>query len=165
MPAPKGPFVGVTRNHRTWSARLYIDRVAHDVGPWPTAEEAAIARDRAILYFGVDNALVRPRASKKLGPASPDELVRLGRMRCRDLLRRQNTTGYTGVVAQNGGRSFVARLRTDAGDESLGYWSTAREAAIARDRRSYVRPPRAPREQDWRADTSVCGRTGARSSP
>jgi hypothetical protein len=55
---------------------LKVDGVRHWLGKWPTRKEALIARDRALLHFGVDKPLAFPRESRRLGPISPEDLRR-----------------------------------------------------------------------------------------
>ncbi|NUP05391.1 MAG: hypothetical protein HOW73_04950 [Polyangiaceae bacterium] len=126
--------MGVTRAARTWNARLYIERVPYLLGSWPTAKEAAIARDRAILHFGLDHALAFPRDAKRLGPATPEALAKAGRALCRAVNKRKNASGYTGVVSMRGGAAFEARVLFGGQMQHLGQYKTARDAAIARDR-------------------------------
>jgi hypothetical protein len=99
------------------------------LGSWPSKRAADVARDRAILYFGLNRPLRLPKVSTKLGPASPAELVRLARMRTRN---KDYASPYFGVTPSAGlwrvsvyHHGQVTRVSGYASDE---------EAAVAYDR-------------------------------
>lgn len=99
----------------------------HSLGRWATQKEAMIARDRAILHFGLDLPLAHPRESKKLGPASPEELRGL----VRDQVRDDQASRYTGVYWHPTKGSWYAQVRVDGLQISLGVYPEDEEEAAA----------------------------------
>lgn len=100
-------------------------------GSWPTAREAAVARDRLVLHHGLDVELNHPQLSRRLGPASADDLHRVLQA------ERSPKSRFRGVAPseRSGGRCvWVASLYAAGDCWSLGTWPTEREAAIAVDR-------------------------------
>jgi hypothetical protein len=78
-------------------------------GTWSSAEEAALARDRAILHLGLGCPLNFPDRAKKLGPASPLELQKQAHVTRK---RSQGAIPYVGVSRATEGLSgYVARVR------------------------------------------------------
>lgn len=100
-----------------------------DLGCWPTAAAAALARDRALLHLGEPGHLSQPKRAAAAGAASPSELLRQSRV------RRLGTgkAGYRGVVELSNG-TFRAALAYRGERHDLGCWPTASAAALARDR-------------------------------
>ena len=102
-------------------------------GSWPTAHEAAIARDRALLHFDpIAERLNLPRESRALGPASPHELQRAAQ------LQRKRAAGeasrYLGVTFVPDGGNWRAIVHAHGKKYDVGGYPTERDAAIARDR-------------------------------
>ena len=67
------------------------------LGLWKAELDAAVARDRGALFFGLETRLNVARISKSLGPASPEELRALA---VRKGKAEQNASPYAGVVAK-----------------------------------------------------------------
>lgn len=65
-------------------------------GSWLTPQEAAVARDRVILFLGLDTPLQFPEQSKELGPASAEEMRLLARRAGKDA--RGTSSRYYGVI-------------------------------------------------------------------
>lgn len=123
-------YVGVSFEPRTrrYAATLYRDGRSHVLGRWPTARQGAIARDRAILHFGDDRPLQVPRASRRLGAASPDEL------RHEAVLKVVNNTasGMFGVSPY--GSAWSANVSWQRRQIFVGQFESKEEAGIAHDR-------------------------------
>ena len=98
----------------------------HNLGSWPTARLAAVARDRAAMFLGIDEwPLNVPEESRRLGPCAPSDLARAALLR---------TKRFIGV-------SFHAKPRTWAAHVELGGikclvtgFHEEEDAAVARDR-------------------------------
>jgi hypothetical protein len=107
--APEGAFAFLSVGGR----RLQLGR-------WATKREAAVARDRAALNFGLDARLNFPRASRALGPASPEELRRIAHSRrgrkdrgCPYIgVKRAQASGWNAALNVNGTRYHLGRLPT-----------------------------------------------------
>jgi hypothetical protein len=128
-------FIGVTRGDTTGKFRawLKIEGKTINVGLWDRERDAAIARDRAVLHFGVANARLNlARASKKLGPASPAALVSLARKRGK--AKSGASSQYIGVTWDSRRRRWAAFLRV--GDEHvlIARFHEEKDAAVAYDR-------------------------------
>jgi hypothetical protein len=78
------------------------------LGSWREEREAAIACDRAVLFFGLPRALNLPRASPKLGPASPKELVRAARQKKK---AEASASPFFGVVRDSLHSRWVAYIK------------------------------------------------------
>src|SRR6266700_638178 len=101
-------FLG-TRFHftsRRYTAYLRVDDRLIHLGRWNRATDAAIARDRAILFFGKRIPLQVPSKSRKLGPASPEELRRLG-----ILSRKRADRNFVGVHFDRKSGHWIASVR------------------------------------------------------
>jgi len=77
----------------------YLGRVPaggknHSTGTWSDERDAAIALDRAILHFELDEPLNFPAESRRLGPLSPDDLRREALHKGK---AERNTSRYFGV--------------------------------------------------------------------
>lgn len=116
---------------RRYSAQLFLPgRKFSSLGTWSTQREADIARDRAILYLGLDRPLRLPRASKRLGPASPVEL----RGRARMIRKaRECSCKFIGVFRKQENR-WAAEVISEGKTHSVGTFDNPRDAAVARDR-------------------------------
>src|SRR6266542_1177388 len=79
----------------SYHARVYFEGRSCHVGAWPTEKQAAIARDRAVLYFDLKLPLNYPEESGALGPARPSDLIREGRVVGKR--RRRNQSRFIGV--------------------------------------------------------------------
>ena len=114
------------------AAWLQVAGKDHFLGRWDTAEQVAIARQRAILHFGVKGRIAVQRA-RRLGAASPEELRRLA------LMARKRASGkslFYGVSFDRKRQAFFAKIRPNGRLTKIGFFDTEREAALAVDRLS-----------------------------
>lgn len=126
-------LVGVTRTKDgRFGAVLKHSGTSHYAGVWASAESAALARDRAILHFGLEQerGLNFPGRARKLGPATPEALKREARLA--HLKARGALTSYFGVTRYHG--QWTARLRLQGKSHHVGYFEEASDAARAYDR-------------------------------
>src|SRR4051794_25670238 len=72
-------FRGVTFYSGAFHAFVFADSKRIHAGSWANERDAAIARDRAALFFGLDTPLNDRRKALALGPASPKDLCRAAR--------------------------------------------------------------------------------------
>ena len=124
-----------TEGFRTggFSARATLRGRTVAVGIWPTEREAALARDRAMLASGVEDARLNfPREAKKLGGASVAELRRLARIRYQELTGAASV--FWGVTWDPRRRLWKAMAHVDRQPRDLGSFPTEKEAALRRDR-------------------------------
>ncbi len=134
-------YFGVFRGSVGWSGYVRIDGVRVSVGTFPDAEDAALARDRVLIGLR-DRTSPLNFPERKLAPATPAEMRRWARKKKNEKTQRRNP--YLGVTLRDGGRSlWQASLRLKSGTRSVGSWTTAKKAAIARDRAVlyYRKPP------------------------
>lgn len=120
-------YRGVCLTAGRYRGRLLCDGVTLDVGRWPTARDAAVALDRAILCLGYDIPLQVARTSKRLGPRHP----RLLRADARDA-NRHASSKYLGVTKMKGG--WEASCSHNHATYRVHKFKTAREAALVHDR-------------------------------
>jgi hypothetical protein len=112
---------------RPWNAKI---RQFVELGNWPTEEAAALAYDRAALYYWGDRALLnRPRAAKVAGPASPNQIA----AQARQTFKRHATSRYLGVIWHKPRKKWCARIRHNYVLNGLGYYDDEEEAARAYD--------------------------------
>ena len=113
-------------------AQVKVDRRMHSAGDWPTPEGAILARDRLLLFLGASlDRLMRPEQSVALGAASPQELFRLARLRCRETGRM--TSRFIGVQRTKEGAWAIGMER--GGERcSLEGFRDEEQAAMAYDR-------------------------------
>ncbi len=98
----------------------------HNLGSWPTARLAALARDRAALFFGVDaNGLNLPGVSRRLGPCSPKDLQRAAWLK---------TRRFFGVSFATKPGTWKAQIKEGPVRCHVGGFRRAEDAAVARDR-------------------------------
>jgi len=119
---------------RKINPRIKVDGVTHSLGRWRTEKEAMIARDRAILHFGLEAQLAYPKESKRLGALSPEGLRAL----VQDEVRGTMASRFVGVYWHPEKRSWYAQIRIDALQVGLGVYAEEEEelAAEAVDRAS-----------------------------
>ena len=112
----------------------------HYLGRWRTQKEALIARDRAVLYFGVDRELDYPEEARRLGPLSPEGL----RQVVREQVKASTASRFIGVYKRPGASTWYALIR-DGDDRAvnLGVYADEAKAAEAVDQatRFFGRPP------------------------
>src|ERR1035441_1255138 len=99
------------------------------LGTWPTAEDAASAFDRALLYYRGAEA---PRNFPERLDLLPADAAQLQEEAHRAIKGTQETP-YDGVLKADG-KHWTAKLRVAGKPPSIGTWSTAEDAAVAYDR-------------------------------
>lgn len=132
LEASKTKNAGVALRGRSggYLARINVEGTRHGLGIWSTEREAAIARDRAVLHFGLDVPLNWPAASTKLGPLSPDRL----RLEASRATREKNCESrYFGVMWNGTRAAWAAAIQLE------GKWKIIRcmseeQAATIHDR-------------------------------
>lgn len=117
---------------RTQVARSSInfDGKSLYLGRWPSRRAADIARDRAILHFGIDAALRYPRAARHLGPASPAQLLQEARSR----EKKRTTSRFLGVSWQTREKLWQVSIQVRGKRHSIAGLHDEEQAAILRDR-------------------------------
>ncbi len=122
---------GVRRRRDGFAAFVWVEGKHIQVGVWAEPRDAAVARDRACLHFGLEVPLNDPRRSRKLGPAPPEEL----RPQARARHKARTSSRFLGVSYRSDLSRYVAFVRSHGGDiVTLGTWTDEHDAAIARDR-------------------------------
>jgi hypothetical protein len=137
-------YIGVRRTETGWQANLTLDGVVHNLGRWPDEKRAAVARDRAVLFFGLAAALNLPRTSRRLGAASVEVLRREATLVSP---HRKFIGHYIGVTrAADGGFHARIYLGDRRGDRitHIASFSSEKNAAIAYDRVARRMRPDAP---------------------
>lgn len=100
------------------------------LGRWPTEREAAVAHDRALLYYAGEVTLMNfPSAHKRLEPASAEQLRREAHQR----YKQTTQSRYRGVTLARNGR-WVASIQVDHETHYLGRFDDEEDAAKAYDR-------------------------------
>jgi len=127
-------YVGVTTKRTLsgdlrWIARARINGTWFVLGTWSTAEEAATAFDRGLLFYRWTGT---PRNFPERRDLIPADAKQLQEEAHRATLERQEIP-YDGVRKVDAKRWF-AKLRVHGVPRALGTWSTAEAAAIAYDR-------------------------------
>ena len=118
------------RGERPWYAEVTIHGERMSLGSWATEKEAAIARDRAVLFLGGREAILNfPAVSKRLGPADPAEL----RAECERARKATTTSRYRGVVWNPPSHAWRARIGVNGMQIHLGVFDDEGEAAAAYD--------------------------------
>jgi hypothetical protein len=117
-------------------ARLLVAQIGrkyanYNLGRWLTEREVAVARDRAALHFDGENAvLALPQESRRLGPATPEELRRLARATWKAAV---TTSRYRGVVRDDDRGRWIAKIKIHSKESQIGRFKSERAAAIAYD--------------------------------
>jgi hypothetical protein len=143
-------YRGVLKSYRkSFIAKVKLGAKPVHVGTWPTPEQAAVARDRAVLHFGLDLPLNIPKVSRDLGPAAPHVLVGQGRLalksRAANVRTKWPTSRYYGVSWSPTRQCWVAAIIITGEHVHIGYFDDDREAALARDRYAlHVLGPKTP---------------------
>jgi len=123
---------------------VYRGETTTFAGTWDTWREAAVARDRAVLYLGLaGRPLNFPAISKLKGPASPDALTRDSHQRRKTGVDASTKfRGVSRLAAKS--RCWHARVKPRGRVPLyLGRWPTAGLAAEAHDRAAlYYRLPK-----------------------
>ncbi len=135
VPAPKtSRFVGVTRYQAggKYAAFVKVNGKRIHLGMWRGERDAAVARDRAVLYFGLDAKHNLPTISARLGPASPDDLRRLSRL---DAKKNENSSSYIGVIWHARRARWRVNVCTGQGKSlHVALFDDEKDAAAAYDR-------------------------------
>jgi hypothetical protein len=94
-PRPKknSKYLGVTTSGGKYQAFVKVKARRVHCGQWREEGDAALARDRALLYFGLDAPLNLPRQADKAGPAPPKTLLAQARAK----QRTSETSRFQGV--------------------------------------------------------------------
>jgi hypothetical protein len=100
------------------------------LGRWPSQREADIARDRAILKLKLDWPLRRPKEARKLGAATPKELV----AEARALEKMGKSSRFEGVNWDGRKKTWTAGLQHRGKRYALTSFREEEAAAVARDR-------------------------------
>lgn len=139
MPGPKkevptrGNYIGVThlRDGRFHAVFRHAGSSVY-AGTWASEEDAAIARDRAILHFDLasERGLNLPERARKLGAARPEELRREARLA--HMKTRGSVSPYFGVAWT--GRKWEARVPVGGKLRHVANFDDDRNAALAHDR-------------------------------
>jgi len=127
--APEPTYRGVTAKRGAYYVNMMAQGKLHAAGHWPTAQMAAIARDRLVLSLALDLPLYLPKESRQAGPATAGELLREARA-----LRKsaRGKSQYAGVF--RGPDSTSWRVRTGMRGQYVRGFDREEEAAIAYDR-------------------------------
>jgi hypothetical protein len=133
-----GSYPGVSKRDGRWFEATYGKHHGkyRYLGRWLTAREAAIAVDRYELALGKKGSLRLPEVSRRLGPASAEELRSAARQKAKrsSKSRRLNTSRYLGVCWQNTFQRWEAVHYVGSRPVFLGHFDRERDAAVARDR-------------------------------
>jgi hypothetical protein len=124
-------YRGVYVSGERWLAAITLDHEQITLGSWATEEEAALAYDRAALFYRGDGPRNFP--GKKLEPRSAAALRREARLQPRPGL----SSRYRGVVAKHGrdaSRPWQALVSVGGVPSFAGAWPTEKAAALAVDR-------------------------------
>jgi hypothetical protein len=115
----------------TFVASLRVQSKTLKLGGWLREIDAAIAFDRAALWFGRDGSLNLPSESRALGPCSPEDLRRDA------LIQRKRARGsssqFRGVTWMANEEEWCATVRVDGAIERADGFETEEEAALAYD--------------------------------
>lgn len=114
-----------------FDAYLKVDGKARKLGTWLRELDAAVARDRAVLWFGLDLPLHLPSESRTLGPCSPDDLRRIAGSERR---RARGASRFRGVIWNHQLKKWRAFVRVDGTIEVVEGFESEEEAALAYDR-------------------------------
>ena len=117
---------GVVKQGNRFKASIRIGSKPHYIGMFGTTKEAAIAWDLAAIQAK------RPKSDLNF----PDMIhvknkKEIPKIKKRKLVMCTNTTGFNGV--SKAGKKFVARIMIDGKSKHLGYFTRARDAAMAYD--------------------------------
>jgi hypothetical protein len=127
-------FNGVHRHRglrdRRWQAEVRVAGRTFWLGNWPTEKQAALAHDRAVLYYDGRRALLNfPRVAHRLRPQDAKTL----RAECERLRKQTTSSPFRGVIWVKRLRCWRARITVDAVLRHLGLFTDDEEAAKAYD--------------------------------
>ena len=115
-------FRGVSKKGGRFQARIRIGGKQQTIGTFGTAKEAAEAYDQAALQAKF------PRSQLNFSDTPKEEVSRIKK---RKIITYKNKTGFNGVSKY--GEKFVAQIQIDGEKKNLGYFTKARDAAMAYD--------------------------------
>lgn len=98
-------------------------------GTWTKVEDAAIARDRVILFLGLERPLNFPEKARALGPASAADMMREARAMC----GADQSSRYLGVSFDARRKGWCANMYVEGKHRHLGRFANELEAARAYD--------------------------------
>jgi hypothetical protein len=100
------------------------------LGRWPSQRSADIARDRAILYFAVDQQLRQPKESRRLGAASPAQLIQEAKQR----EKQRTSSRFLGVSWTTAKKQWHVSIQARGRQYSISGLYDEEQAAVLRDR-------------------------------
>ena len=116
---------------RPWAAEATVRARLMCLGNWPTERQAAIAHDRALLYYGCDRERLNfPGRVARLGPTTVDQL----RGECERLRKATTSSRFRGVTWFRLLGCWRARITVHGEQLSLGLFSDEESAARAYDK-------------------------------
>jgi hypothetical protein len=116
------------------AAYLYARGILHFLGRWDTKDLVAIARERALLHFGIKNRGRARQQARRVSTASPEELRQLARAQYRATMAA--TSRFHGVSFNRHRQSFCAQICHKKKRMTIGFFDDENEAAMAVDRLS-----------------------------
>ncbi len=122
------------KNALKWGAQVRHGGRMYRLGSRSDEREAAIAHDRAALYFKSDAPLNVPRESKRRGPASPNELRRLARLRNKLESCLSRYFGVTWCTQNERWMAFHYLDHRRHRRRVIAYFDCEQDAAVAHDR-------------------------------
>lgn len=134
-----GAKIGTTSKYRgvtlfaaqgKYQAFVKIDGRRIHCGMWIREQDAALARDRAVLHFGLDGSLNFPRRSEKVGSTTPEELIAEAKAQ----QRSRETSPYLGVHWDSRRRRWAAIICRGKKSALIAQFDDPEDAAVAYDR-------------------------------
>jgi hypothetical protein len=125
-----GRYAGVSLRRGGFQAYVTVNGVHQKCGVWRDEVDAAVARDRAVLFLAQDKPLNDPGRARELGPLAPAELQRLAHLR-----RREGTTNpFLGVSLAPNERWDTWIYVPGEGRRRIAQFDWPSDAAMAHDR-------------------------------
>jgi hypothetical protein len=119
---PKRPPV-VQANIHVAGQNIYLGR-------WPSQRSADIARDRAILYLAADRPLRQPKEARRLGAASPVQLIQEAQQR----EKQRTSSRFLGVSWNAPKKQWRVSIQARGRRYSIFGLYDEEQAAVLRDR-------------------------------
>lgn len=126
-------YTGVSCVKGRWKAQLRVGGVSHTLGRFESAEEAALVRERALVFHGA--RALRNFPGRPVKPASIEEIQRESALLRKE--QRGTSSRYFGVVFSPDSvmdRPWAAQFQLGGSSEPLGFWESEEQAAEAFDR-------------------------------
>lgn len=125
-------YRGVTlfRAQGKYQAFVKIEGQRLHCGMWTKETDAALARDRAVLCFGLDVPLNLPRRATKAGPASPETLI----AKAKAQQRSTESSPYLGVHWDSRRERWAAIICIGRRKTQIAQFDDPKDAAVAYDR-------------------------------